>query len=250
MARAYKTGNISETVEDKAKVTINGPYKSYTGFRLSPKCMTLNDLWTRFTDVCSNPYLFIVFSVFSISKRSWNGPVGTSLVDLLRAGLSQSHTSKLLGLSESGSTLSQKSEPPKHFATATANLHRFKWNFTHTRRRIFLSLTPNFIRIPHSVYRIFNFFKLLSQISVTVSHSFSMVTSSPSSRTVHQPTVPVRRLCYCQLKHTTSSATGLATEQSRSQSSGLWFGAFCRNGSTLPDPWCRPSERTTDWRVA
>ena len=30
-------------------------------------------------------------------------------------------------------TVSQKSEPPKHIATATANLHRFKWNFTHSR---------------------------------------------------------------------------------------------------------------------
>ena len=38
-------------------------------------------------------------------------------------------------------TVSQKSEPPKHFATATANLHRFKWNFTHTRRHLFLSST-------------------------------------------------------------------------------------------------------------
>jgi len=46
---AYKTGNISETVEDRAKVTINGLkgmayIKSYTGFRLPPKCVTLNDL--------------------------------------------------------------------------------------------------------------------------------------------------------------------------------------------------------------
>jgi len=61
----------------------------------------------------------------------------------------------------------QKSEPPKHVATATANLHRFKWNFTHTRRHLFLSSTSNFIRIPYSVYEMFNFFKLLSQISVT-----------------------------------------------------------------------------------
>jgi len=61
----------------------------------------------------------------------------------------------------------QKSEPPKHVATATANLHRFKWNFTHTRRHLFLSSTSNFIRIPYSVYELFNFFKLLSQISVT-----------------------------------------------------------------------------------
>ena len=37
-----------------------------------------------------------------------------------------------------------KSEPPKHFATATANLHQFKWNFTYTRWPIFLSSTPNF----------------------------------------------------------------------------------------------------------
>jgi len=38
---AYNTGNISETVEDKAKVTIITAYiKSYTGFRLPPKYMT------------------------------------------------------------------------------------------------------------------------------------------------------------------------------------------------------------------
>ena len=43
-------------------------------------------------------------------------------------------------------TVSQKSEPPKQFATATANLHRFKWNFTHTRRHLVLSSTSNFIR--------------------------------------------------------------------------------------------------------
>jgi len=42
---AYKSGNISETVEDQ--VTING-LKSYTGFRLPPKFMTLNDLSPRF----------------------------------------------------------------------------------------------------------------------------------------------------------------------------------------------------------
>jgi len=50
LARAYKTGNISETVEDRAKVTINGLYKVVDGarFRLLPKCMTLNDLCARF----------------------------------------------------------------------------------------------------------------------------------------------------------------------------------------------------------
>ena len=54
----YKTGNISETVEDKAKVNyiiFISPHsgsmayiKSYIGFRLPPKCMKLNDLWARF----------------------------------------------------------------------------------------------------------------------------------------------------------------------------------------------------------
>jgi len=47
LARAYKTGNISKTVEDKAKVTINGLYKVVHELSIaanSPKCMTLNDL--------------------------------------------------------------------------------------------------------------------------------------------------------------------------------------------------------------
>ena len=39
---AYKSGNISETVEDRAKA--NGLYEVVHGFRLRPKCMTLNDL--------------------------------------------------------------------------------------------------------------------------------------------------------------------------------------------------------------
>ena len=74
-------------------------------------------------------------------------------------------------------TVSQKSEPPKHFATATANLHRFKWTFTHTRRHLFLSSTSNFIRIPYSVYEMFNSFKLLSQISVTDTTYFLLTLS-------------------------------------------------------------------------
>ena len=45
---AYRIGDISETAEDKAKVTINGHYKVVYGFRLPTKCMTLNDLWARF----------------------------------------------------------------------------------------------------------------------------------------------------------------------------------------------------------
>ena len=70
-----------------------------------------------------------------------------------------------------------KSEPPKHFATATANLHRFKRNFTHTRRHLFLSSTSNFIRIPYYVYEMFNSFKLLSQISVTDTTYFLLTSS-------------------------------------------------------------------------
>jgi len=45
--------------------------------------------------------------------------------------------------------------------------------------------------------------------------------------------------------------TGLATEQSRSQSGGLCdLGHSAGTSLPLPDPWRRPSERTTDWRVA
>ena len=71
----------------------------------------------------------------------------------------------------------QKREPPKHFATATANLHRFKWNFIHTRRHLFLSSTSNFIRIPYSIYEMFNSFKLLSQVSVTDTTYFLLTSS-------------------------------------------------------------------------
>ena len=126
---------------------------------------------------------------------------------------------------------------PKHFATATSNLHEFKWNFTHTRRHLFLSSKPNFIRIPYSIYEIFNSLELLlllSQISVTdtASHSFSLWWL-PSSRAVPQPTVPVRWLCYCQLRHPTSSAhwTGHRTVQISIRWT-MRFGTFCRNGST------------------
>ena len=100
-------------------------------------------------------------------------------------------------------TVSQKSEPPKHFATAAANLHRFKWNFIHTRRHLFLSSTSNFIRIPCSVYEMFNYFKLLvlkSMARITETRCWdnsccqpfvqSLVTSSPSSKTVPSPPCP------------------------------------------------------------
>ena len=95
-------------------------------------------------------------------------------------------------------TVSQKSEPPKHFATATANLHRFKWNFTHTRRHLFLSSTSNFLRISYSVYEMFNSFKLLSQISVTDTTYFlltsSVVTGMTSVRVDKQTTCYQKRI--------------------------------------------------------
>jgi len=48
-ARGYKTRNISEMVEDRAKGTINGLYKVVHGLSiLLPKCMTLNDRLARF----------------------------------------------------------------------------------------------------------------------------------------------------------------------------------------------------------
>jgi len=38
---AYKTGNISETVEDRAKVTINGLYKVVHRLSIAPKMYDL-----------------------------------------------------------------------------------------------------------------------------------------------------------------------------------------------------------------
>jgi len=56
---------------------------------------------------------------------------------------------------------------------------------------------------------------------------------------------------YCQLRHPTSSAHWIGH---RTVQISIWliihFGAFCRTSLSLPDPWRRPSERTTDWRVA
>jgi len=37
LARAYKIGNISETVEDRAKVTINSLYKVILGLSIATK---------------------------------------------------------------------------------------------------------------------------------------------------------------------------------------------------------------------
>jgi len=38
---AYKTGNVSETVEDRAKVTINGLYKVIHGLSIAAKMFDL-----------------------------------------------------------------------------------------------------------------------------------------------------------------------------------------------------------------
>ena len=50
-----QTGNISETVDDRAKISLllMVYIKSYTGFRLPRKCMTLNDLCVRFSVIDS-----------------------------------------------------------------------------------------------------------------------------------------------------------------------------------------------------
>jgi len=54
LARAYKPAiNIFQTVEDRTKVTITAYIQSYTGFRLPPNCMTLNDICARFKVVDS-----------------------------------------------------------------------------------------------------------------------------------------------------------------------------------------------------
>ena len=115
-------------------------------------------------------------------------------------------------------TVSQKSEPPKHFATATANLHRFKWNFTYTWRHLFLSSTPSFIRIPYSVYEIFNSFKLLLQISDNGCQPFvqSLVTSSPLAGQWPSPPCPWEGCATVSWDSRLHQPTGLANDQSRS----------------------------------
>ena len=73
----------------------------------------------------------------------------------------------------------------------------------HTRRHLFLSSTSNFIRIPYCVYEMFNSFKLLvlkSMARITETRCWdnsccqpffqSLVTSSPSSKTVPSPPCP------------------------------------------------------------
>jgi len=44
LALGVQNRQLSETVEDRAKVTINGLYKVVHGLSIATKCMTLNDL--------------------------------------------------------------------------------------------------------------------------------------------------------------------------------------------------------------
>jgi len=44
LARAYKTGNISETVEDRVKATINGLYKVVHGLSIPSIAAKMYDL--------------------------------------------------------------------------------------------------------------------------------------------------------------------------------------------------------------
>ena len=49
--------------------------------------------------------------------------------------------------------------------------------YTHKTTSIFVIDVSNFIRIPYSLYEMFNFFKLLSQISVTDTTYFLLTSS-------------------------------------------------------------------------
>jgi len=141
---------------------------------------------------------------------------------------------------------------PKHFATATANLLRFKWNFTYTRH-LFLSSTPSFTRIPYSVWD-FQFFQTAVP-NLSYRYDFLpcwrhlllhlLAGECPS------PLCPWDSCATVSWDTRLHQPTGLATKQSRSQSGGLCdLGHSAGTSLPLPDPWLRPSERMTDWRVA
>jgi len=130
--------------------------------------------------------------------------------------------------------------------------------YTHktTRQHLFLSSTPNFIKIPYSIYEIFNSFKLLSEISVTntASHLFSLwwLLHLPAGQ-CPSPRCPWDGCATVRWDTRLHQPTGLATEQSRSDLSPVDYAKLGHSaGISLPlsDPWRRPSERTTDWRVA
>ena len=115
--------------------------------------------------------------------------------------------------------MSQKSEPHKHFATAAANLHRFKRNFTH-KTSIFV-IDVKFHKNPFFRLRDVQFFQT-ARVKLNGSYYRDTLLRQqllPAIRSVSgdftfqqdsaQPIVPVRRLRYCQLtelRHPTSSA--------------------------------------------
>jgi len=49
----YKTGNIPKRFKIERKLLLTAYIKSYTGFLLPPKCVTLNDLCERFNVIDS-----------------------------------------------------------------------------------------------------------------------------------------------------------------------------------------------------
>jgi len=157
----------------------------------------------------------------------------------------------------SGYTLCpQKVNPVNIFTPATANLYRFKWNFAHTSRHLFLSSTPSFIRIPYSVYEIFNFFCQTAVTNLSYRcdllpcwcHLWLLHFAAGQCPSALCPWDSCATVTWDTRLH---QPTGLATEQSRSQSGGLCsLGHSAGTSLPLPDPWRRSSERTTDWRVA
>ena len=93
-SRRTKPAIYLKRLKIERKLLLTAYIKSYTGFRLPSEYMTSE----RDSRVCVSQFISIVFSVFS-------GLLGTLLVDLLNAGLSQFHTYKPLGFSEPGSSI-------------------------------------------------------------------------------------------------------------------------------------------------
>ena len=75
--------------------------------------------------------------------------------------------------------------------------------------------------------------------------------SSHFNKITLRPTVPARQLHCFQLRQPTSSVHSTGHRTARTQSGWLrGLGHFARASLPLPDPWRRPSERTTDCRMA
>jgi len=142
---------------------------------------------------------------------------------------------------------------PKHLATATTNLHRLnEILYTHKTTSISV-IDAKFHKIPLFCLGDFQFF----QTAVTnLSYRYDLLPCWRHLWLLHlpagqcpgpQPTVPAL------LSAETSrlqQPTGLATEQSRSQSGGLIrFGAFCRNESTTARSVMLTIWKN-DWRLA